>query len=618
MKKKLFIICAGFVICTIVFALGFTFVTTHASDVPNSGVLVLPTPTPLPTLIRLDPANPLADFSVEGTQGFTPTPTLLVVLDQSISDVVNFYGVDPNAASGIELDLFATFQIRNVTPLNADTGVNFVVNTGNTGQIEQWKAVMARCIINGGVKGIGLASGVNFPDPANYPVFVPVDWTQPTRLHIRRTAAGDAEIMEVNGIAPSPRAVLSFVSLPPRNRITPTIEFGAIGVEALVDVEFLHIRAERPVTSPTPTPTPASTPLGGINGKIVYAHNSNYFDNFNLWMMDNNGANKANLTNTSGQNGFGPVWSPDGTKIAFEDGNEIYKINSDGTGRTQLTNTPGRDTAASWSPDGSKIAFMSQRNAQEMSLYVMNADGTNHTRITTIGDDAPAWSPDGTKLVFETQRGDVGYLLNIINADGTGRTDLEPNIAVGQHPAWSPDGSKIAFTKFPQGQIYVMNTDGTGQTRLTNNTHYEDDPAWSPDGAKIVFDRVLYGQYEVFSMNANGTGEINLSAAIPGEANFTQPNWQRVTPTAANVSVSGRVLTANGNGIRNVFVKLTDPSGATRRVISTSFGYFRFDDVEAGQTYVVSVQSKRYQFSNSTQVISVGDEISDLVFTALP
>ncbi|MGH9947716.1 MAG: FG-GAP-like repeat-containing protein, partial [Pyrinomonadaceae bacterium] len=86
------------------------------------------------------------------------------------------------------------------------------------------------------------------------------------------------------------------------------------------------------------------------------------------------------------------------------------------------------------------------------------------------------------------------------------------------------------------------------------------------------------------------------------------------TSTAANVSVSGRVLTADGRGLRNAIVTLTDQQGVTRRSITSSFGYYRFEDIEAGQTYVVAVSSKRYQFT--PRVISVTDELNDLNFTA--
>ena len=84
--------------------------------------------------------------------------------------------------------------------------------------------------------------------------------------------------------------------------------------------------------------------------------------------------------------------------------------------------------------------------------------------------------------------------------------------------------------------------------------------------------------------------------------------------TAAAVSVSGRVLTAQGRGLRNARLTLTDSSGNTRTAISTTFGYYRFDEVAAGETYILEVGSKQYSFS--PQVLTVMEEISDLNFTA--
>lgn len=95
--------------------------------------------------------------------------------------------------------------------------------------------------------------------------------------------------------------------------------------------------------------------------------------------------------------------------------------------------------------------------------------------------------------------------------------------------------------------------------------------------------------------------------------------WQGFfAPTAAMVAVSGRVLMAQGRGIFRVRVTLTDANGISRWAMTNAFGNFRFDDVEVGQTYIVSVRSKRYQFSNETQVVMVTDEINDLIFNALP
>lgn len=87
-----------------------------------------------------------------------------------------------------------------------------------------------------------------------------------------------------------------------------------------------------------------------------------------------------------------------------------------------------------------------------------------------------------------------------------------------------------------------------------------------------------------------------------------------LAPTAAAVSVSGRVLTPDGRGLINAFVNLTDSSGSTRSARTTAFGYYRFDEVAAGQTYILNVSSKRYQFT--AQVLSVTEDLENLDFFA--
>jgi hypothetical protein len=86
-------------------------------------------------------------------------------------------------------------------------------------------------------------------------------------------------------------------------------------------------------------------------------------------------------------------------------------------------------------------------------------------------------------------------------------------------------------------------------------------------------------------------------------------------PTAASVAVSGRVFTPSGAGLRNAVVSMTDMQGNSRTARTSTFGYFRFEDVEAGGTYIFNVQSKSFQFT--PQVVSVTDDISELNFTAI-
>lgn len=89
-------------------------------------------------------------------------------------------------------------------------------------------------------------------------------------------------------------------------------------------------------------------------------------------------------------------------------------------------------------------------------------------------------------------------------------------------------------------------------------------------------------------------------------------------PVAASASVKGRVVSASGRGIGRIGVTATLPNGQVLNAITNSFGYFSFDDIQSGDTVVFTVNSKRHQFSNSSQVVVVNENIDGLTFTALP
>ena len=90
-------------------------------------------------------------------------------------------------------------------------------------------------------------------------------------------------------------------------------------------------------------------------------------------------------------------------------------------------------------------------------------------------------------------------------------------------------------------------------------------------------------------------------------------------PTAAGVSVGGRVVSSEGYGIRNAQLVLTNLStGEPRIALSSTFGYFRFDDVEVGHVYSLSVSTKRYTFEPDSRIFSLVDELTDVDFVAMP
>jgi hypothetical protein len=89
-----------------------------------------------------------------------------------------------------------------------------------------------------------------------------------------------------------------------------------------------------------------------------------------------------------------------------------------------------------------------------------------------------------------------------------------------------------------------------------------------------------------------------------------------VTPSAASVSIGGRVTTPNGRGIMNVRLTLTDSSGQIRTATTTSLGDYRFDDVEVGDTYILSATGKRYTFSQPVQILNINEETTEVNFIA--
>jgi TolB protein len=84
----------------------------------------------------------------------------------------------------------------------------------------------------------------------------------------------------------------------------------------------------------------------------------------------------------------GAVWSPDGTRLAFNSGptdqpleSDVILINPDGSGRTNITNRPGFDLTPDWSPDGQRIVFARDDNGDN-EIYVMNSDGSNPVDVS--------------------------------------------------------------------------------------------------------------------------------------------------------------------------------------------------------------------------------------------
>jgi hypothetical protein len=115
--------------------------------------------------------------------------------------------------------------------------------------------------------------------------------------------------------------------------------------------------------------------------------------------------------------------------------------------------------------------------------------------------------------------------------------------------------------------------------------------------------------------NAAGTDTDIDSADFTTASPTPQP---ALLPTAANASISGRVLTGDGRGISKTTVTLVDSAGNARTYVTNAFGYYTFDALTTGETYVLSVSSKQYDFNPSSKAVSLEDNLTDADFTAQP
>ena len=239
--------------------------------------------------------------------------------------------------------------------------------------------------------------------------------------------------------------------------------------------------------------------------------------------------------------------------------------------------------------------------------FTISLSGDASAQATTGADGSFAFvnlTDSGSYLVTPTR---IGYLYSAPFQGYDSLTGEQTVVFVATPASFSISGTVTDGNQVPQDHVTVtLSGMATGEV-VTN-----------ADGTYSFDDLPANGTYFV-TPSLIGTSFTPSPLAIDAlEDNVTGANFVGLLPTAAPVSLSGRAVRADGLGISSARLILVSSSGKSRLALTNQFGYYHFDNVDSGETYVLSITSKSYRFSNATRVVNLIDEMSDVDFTALP
>lgn len=338
-----------------------------------------------------------------------------------------------------------------------------------------------------------------------------------------------------------------------------------------------------------------------------------------------------------------------GSGVATRNG-KVVRISTNGTIETSVFNslnaTVGNDSeilgcafqsdgklvVAGYSNDGTSDRLAISRHQTTLAIDIFGIGGY------VINDMSPTLNDRATDLVVQPDNkivvsstgingtGDRDFAVLRYTSNGTLDPSLYENFGSGgisliNIGLTNPDDDATALLLQPDGQILVSGTTDNGTSKRFAVAKL------NPAGS-IVFGFGTLGRATALFDNNDASASamsfyLNDKILAAGKSwNGTDYDFaiarfeNEFVPSAATVSVSGKISTAEGNGIRNVIVTLIAPNGEVLSTRTSSFGYFRFDEIPVGETYVISVTSKRFTFKQPTQILTVNEELTDVNFIA--